>query len=260
MDVSRRTEIEDRFLKDMRKLNTRQREELILLLGNPPDPRNVPSSFWRRVEEEHRNMLVLMLLMLSTESGMKFGLGEIPARAKATGWANLQASKVARKYTENSQARLMTGLDKIYRNRLEKFGDGFTPSGRNRVAPTQKDVRELVTDIFGETRRFDTISTEGTRAITHGTETAAVQVGFAHEKDRWKIRPWRTSTGTCKRCKRLDGKLRSQWGVIDPDAVNGPPIHPHCACIIVYHLIETGQVSPSSVPEIPATFGTQLTP
>ncbi|MCA8999108.1 MAG: hypothetical protein KDA80_19055 [Planctomycetaceae bacterium] len=219
MELKNRNDIESRFMAKMNKLSSKHRRELINLMGNPPDIRNVPTDFWQRVEQEEREQLAAFLMIIMMGNAEAHGMGTDSARMMADAHSVRRAAEIARDYARNSYAKALM----IQRQNSDRLGGPITlsPGG----------LRSELEKVFGPTRDEALVATETTRASVEGAENAMRTAGMVSQDDEWETRPWMTQTGPCPICEPLDGLPRSVWGRVHP---KGPPIHPRCACAIQY--------------------------
>lgn len=135
-------------------------DELLRLLGTPPDPANVPAEFWAALAPELLSELSPLISEIAIKSAL--GLGESAGVISATNWslineraarwASRHAGEMIKNANANSIARLQELVDKYYAD------------------PTQ-DLKALGADIgklFGP-KRGDLIAiSETTRAAAEG--------------------------------------------------------------------------------------------
>ena len=201
------------------RLSAKQRQELIGLMGVPPDPSRVPQEFWTRVEADFRNQTatVLYVLFFMTLDDFGFGGENRFFEDDAKHWAGDRADSLARLYSENSRRML---------NR--KFQTAGHPDRHLPEFRTHLD-KELRT-IFGHRRSAGIARTE----VTKGIATATIQIGkemgrfdktFGDGVDYvWRL-------GECKHCgfcPLVAGFGRAVWGVF----CDGPPCHANCCCYL----------------------------
>jgi len=228
LELPNRRELESRFNKRVLRLSKRHRRELRELLGYPPDPSNVPQSFWDRVENETREetaVLLLMLFVVSARSHIRQVGGSfesVRSRIIQQGeaYSQEQSSQIANRYAEG--ARLGLQSKRIKWNQDEEGG-----------ILTKSRVEEDLEKILGR-GRAERISVNGTtEAITAGGDTGVGMTVGISQDDLWINRPWMSRTGPCPICKPLHRTKRSEWGQKYP---NGPgeSVHSHCVCVIQY--------------------------
>lgn len=214
MELENRDAVEASFRRRLERLNARHRRELATLLGDPPDIRNVPESFWQGIEEEMKAELVIVLLLIFM--GIAVQNGATGARAEASRWSASRASRVAQSYVANT------------REALQRAGRDWasTQAKGETVSRTQRD-RDLQV-ILGPERADRTAATETTAAQSAGGEAARNETGTLSDQDTWFTRK---DDRVCPVCEPLHRAKRSEWSAKFPE---GPPAHPRCRCWIRY--------------------------
>lgn len=249
-ELANRMDLEADFARRLSRLSSRQRKELIDLLGNPPDPAKVPESFWRKVEDERRAEMASILLLLFMAAGEQH-VGVLspdlrPATADGlrdagTAWANQRAADVTSQFVANSQKRLASLAGKWHGPDFQIkriFGDLKTASDR--------EVLDDALDIFGPDRDANIAATETTQAQTAGTNGARGQI------ERFGMTTsvlWVTEKDgrVCPICSPLHRRPMSEWEELLPVeligqivAQGGPPAHVNCRCYLQVDLIRRG--------------------
>jgi hypothetical protein len=181
--------------------------ELERLLGNPPDPSNVPQSFWSRVEAEHKRTLSGVLLLAFMAGADEWSDGDVDGSE----WSDDQAEWTAKRYTDTS------------RERLERLADEWHDD-----APLSGELRHGLSGIFGADRDATVYGTEITRGMGAGVVQAA-KASPEYQDGRLSI-VWRLGPREkhCPICLRLADTDESVWGL----EVDSPPIHPVCGCYL----------------------------
>ncbi len=232
MHLTSRDQTIDQLAASVNKLTGRHATELRHLLGNPPDPANVPPAFWAEIREEMDRELAAALMLLFLASVDTHG-GDVDAlEGLAKVHASQRSAAQAARYSDAVKARL-DRLAEGYPGAPASAGDGPT---RNDIAsgPDAKKINEELKGTF-DAQGERIASTESTLAETAGGDAAAIEKnGALSPDDIWRPHPSRTKSGTCNRCRQLNNVKRKQWGEIDADAAGGPPLHDNCACTIDY--------------------------
>lgn len=223
MDLANRASAEARVEREMGRLSERHRKELVRLLGNPPDPANVPAEFWERVERERRDELLLLLLLLFLLSARQHGATDKQAAsAAAEQFARARAGKLSRDFVsitrEKLDARRLAWEDA--RRKAAEAGEP-DPIG-------VEDAREAGRDIFAPSRDEAVAITEVTSATSAGGEWAVKQAGEASDDDLWITE---ADGKVCEICSPLHRTKRGRWSGKFPE---GPPAHPRCRCYLEY--------------------------
>lgn len=231
-DLAHRAELEDRVTREMGRLSARQRRRLTELLGDPPDPANVPESFWAEVEEERRRELAALLLLIFLVGARQHGADDKGAAAAAASqYAERRSAELARKYVEHSRETLDRHGSE-WRQRGATVIDDSQPGGdaTGNVAsqPGKREAREASADVFAPSRDESIGITETTAAGGAGGEWAVDQAGGTSDGDLWVTEK---DARVCPICSPLHRKPRTTWGDKFP---LGPPGHPRCRCWIEY--------------------------
>lgn len=235
-ELTNRDDLEADFALKLSRLTTKQRKEFELLLGDPPDPANVPQEFWDRVQQELDDNMTILLLLIASASYTQHGGALVQpsaptfdqALAKLLGkesqpeppsplvqWARDISGKTAAGFVDRSKDMLATAGDEW----AQAIADGEDISGR--------DIIDKALQIFGPERAARIAVNETTRAQHQGSEYAiATTVGLS-EDDLWINRPLLSRTGPCPVCEPLHMTPRSYWGRFFPQ---GPPT-PHVGCV-----------------------------
>jgi hypothetical protein len=216
---------EARLLKLLKARLNGQLQEVLDLLGEPPDFSRIPPEWWDtqtgRMIADLRPQLEAMardaMLGYATEVGVSFEWGLVAERAAA--WAEQYAGELVRGIVDTTRDLLRRKVAEFIR----------TP-GR-----TVGDLRADLAPHFGEVRAQMIAVTETTRAYAQGTlfyQQALAEAGVKME------RVWRTSAdeAVCVAiCVPLNGKPESVWRDRFPD---GPPAHVNCRCWATMTLAE----------------------
>ena len=226
MELPNRLKLEAAFARNLSRVSSRHRRELIDLLGNPPDVNRVPEEFWSRVETEEKNAVAAILLLLMMQSAeAHFGLLPEFAQVGRTvddfipqieAAANQRAADFSQQYVTTGRER----LERFGRDTQARFGIG------GQIHP--QEIADEATGIFGPSRDAGIAASETTGAASTGAETVIGQtVGFS-EKDTWFTQE---DQRVCPICEPLHEKPRSYWARFFPQ---GPPAHPKCRCWVEY--------------------------
>lgn len=219
-DLINRGKYESDFARKVSSLMGKHRRELASLLGSPPDSRNVPFSFWQKVQKESEEeffSLLLLIFIASSQQHSPLDSGTVFQSfmdANGEQWSKSRSQQVSAGYVQNS------------RDRLDQLS---TKWNANPESPaTKSKVTQDLISLFGPDRAEGIAITEGTNAITAGSESAAKQSGGLSGDDLWITERDRK---VCPVCVPLNNQPRSVWGLKFPA---GPPAHPRCRCYIEY--------------------------
>ena len=214
-----RAGFERKFATLLGRLSAKHRRELEGFLGSPPDPANVPASFWERVRRETESELLAMLLLIYIASATQHGLGADRASTMGLVWAASRAAEVARGYAEHSRDRTNTA-GREWREQTDR-GD----------PPGKAAVGDRLVSIFGPSRAAGIAVSETTDATSAGSEAAIKETVGVSQADLWITHPEDSMTGPCPICRPLHKTKRTNWGLKFP---SGPKAHPTCYCTIAY--------------------------
>lgn len=245
-ELANRMDLEADFAKQLARLSSRHRRELIDLLGSPPDPANVPAEFWKRVEEEHKATVINILLLLFMAAGEQHidlllspdlrAIAVDGLRDRGVEFANSRGPTLSGQYVARSQELLAKMPARWYGPDFQvrrAFGD--------LKAPGSEQVLSGAIEIFGPNRDSMIAATETTGAATAGTNGAIGQArGFGVDVSV----TWFTEKDSrvCPICRPLHGLGMGDWEAalsaagVPPaafDAISansGPPIHANCRC------------------------------
>lgn len=235
-----RDEREARVARALKRLHGKHLRELKKLLGDPPNAENVPDSFWKKVEEDNSELLLLLLMDVYYDAAEQ----EFPDRVTpddAEKWATKHARRTARDITRHSVERV--------RDAWRNFDPEDTESRR--------EFRDNVNATFGQDRADNIAATEVTRAQTDGQQQGVGEENKAREKaadDAAKdaedeaedgeqpketepakilVAFWNSmrDAKVCPICRPLHGQPERVWGQVAPD---GPPAHVNCRCWLDY--------------------------
>ena len=216
---------ENSFSERLRKLSAKYRREAIKLLGNPPDPDNIPEEFWERMEREIGEQLTAAILLI-------FMMGY---RQHAPEEPREEADKEARKYVTDRAHRVAMDMAARTKEYISKLKDLPKP-----------EVVEKVNVILGPERAETVAATETTAATSHSGERAVIRtVGFT-DNDTWFTEKDRR---VCPICAPLHNTKRAVWSAKFPD---GPPTHPRCRCWIHYANEKRGKAVIGTKEDVPS--------
>lgn len=235
-ELAGRDRIERQFEERMAALNKRQRAELLRLLGTPPDPANVPESFWQQAEREMEEELLAVLLLIVATSAVQHGGTLDQARTIGRRYADGRAKEVSRSFWRTTKDRLQTAGERWRqeRERARKDAPAGTPVSN---IPPQQQVAADLGRILGDDRATGLAVSETTSAASAGGESIAAELGTASEEDTWfTARDQRV----CPICAPLHSTRRSNWTRFFP---SGPPAHPWCRCWIEYATVPSEATS-----------------
>lgn len=213
-ELQDRLEQEDAFKFAYLTVNGKLRRQLNALLGDPPDPSNVPPEFWDYAERLQRDESLKWLILIFWRAAIEHGMDQFAARDAAEQWARGRAPLIFRAASTYSQ---------------ELFGK-----------IRDKPAAEVVDQIFGDTRADRMVITQTTDAALAG----AVFAGEPSPDDLWVTQ---VDEMVCPYCRPLHLRPRSEWLRVYYEIIlpafpaaqsYGPPgdraPHVNCRCYRLY--------------------------
>lgn len=220
---------EEEFLSRMSTMTRQQKKRLLEIAGDPPDWSKVPDSFWKKIEQETQQQLIINLFLLSALSmrqhGAK-GMADVFGRS----YAIKRAAETAAIFVKNSRKILERAVLNANRPTIipETSGLAKLPEiQKPEPIPGASEAEKVAEEIFGKQRLETLVATETTAAQSAGSEAAAAVIGTS-ENDIWNTE---IDGRQCPTCGKLHETGRSVWMEQFP---KGPPAHPNCRCWIIY--------------------------
>lgn len=229
-ELTFRTDLETEFAARIAKLSAKQRQELVFLMGEPPDLLNVPPEKWKEWEEENRDDYFLMLLLIASASAELHGAipGASDVVLAITGWATQRSQELAGEVMRTTQERLAVALDEMEQEAIE---EALASQAGEAVEATdfEEKLEKVLDTLFGEQRAEAIAITETTVAQHAGAEIGIGSTVGTSQDDIWKTED---DKKVCPTCSPLNGKPRSYWERFFP---KGPgSTHTRCRCWIEY--------------------------
>lgn len=206
------------FLLRLKRLYGRERRDLARHLGNPADIRNVPASVWRKIRDDERAAMLLLIagfgsVMLDQwhESLQESLEAEIPRR------------HMERRFMVRSRKRsdfVAKSVVRTTKRRLRKILQDVKQSGARRGKADILD--EVISESRAETvTRTELSAARGAAAMAayEASKTLGLDVHAV-----WSMRPCRH----CRTCPELHRTDETFWGRF----VDSPPLHINCCCAI----------------------------
>lgn len=232
-ELSDRAKWERMLQREFRTWGKKRVEMLQMLMGNPPDPSNVPASFWRVAGKDLRDRFepILREVFLAGAHAM----GDEPivpvnwklANERAARWASRYAFNLVKRIEQTAQTRLQDIFDGFFKEKGTTVGDL-----RKLIEPEVKDLevrmKDGTTRVMTSAERAKLIATtEVTRASVEGEREVIKQIEAAGIE---MVAIWETQRDdkVCLICKPRQGKEQGD-GWSDP-----PPAHPGCYCTLRY--------------------------
>lgn len=254
MQHPNRDGLESAFATKLKGLNASLKRELAKLVGRPPNFRNVPASFWQRVEAEMRAEIIAALYLIHLENGLWHAeeAGEDTPRPgtdlfgafddAATGYAETAAGSVAGGAAAKAAERWINKtreleIEQAAHDAAVAAGDENPPA-----APTAAEIAQAIDETLPDSQADNIARTETTKAQTAGGDVGIGLTVGTSDEDTWSVRPELSRTGPCGNCRRCDGVRRADWATISlqdgdghvGDPTEGPPLGPGCCCEVVY--------------------------
>ena len=240
-EIPQRMAHETDLQRRLSRLSARHRRELRELMGNPPDINRVPAEFWDKVKREREAALLILLLLITTDSqrlhveqllpdafhlDVEDGMSRV-----AREWSGVRADAVSRSNVVTAQRRLATRAEYWRRFR------GDVPA---------EQIESDLASVLGPQIDSVTASTETTRAQTAGVNGAigaATAFGIP-TRTRWYTR---ADDRVCPVCAPLHKKIVDLWETVLRNVVvpggsraiqeilanGGPPAHAACRCYLI---------------------------
>lgn len=276
MELPDRDKREAAFAAELAKVMSRHRAELKELLGDPPNPDNVPQEFWDRVERETRGEMVMPMFVAWMDAAVLHGMERDLAMRQAQEYAIGKSFQVSRQMTETGKryvrdafsraqadrdaeiakhdAETKTLIDQALADGEQAKADKFRQEAELKLPAgdllTKGDVIDLTTKVFGPKRAAGAAENETVRAQNSGIK------GFVMSSPKRLVAYWRHSElrepghsgadiNPCDICTPMEGKPWTEWGGLFPGEA-----HPSCDCTLSILDPEAGQfIGPDPDPE-----------
>lgn len=222
MELANRDALEAKFAGRLGSLAARHRSQLRTLLGNPPDVRRVPETFWLRVQREQEDEMTALLLLIFLASGDEHATA---AGVNVTRELVVQAEGAGVDFARKRASLVSTGFVQHSRDMLQTAGERWARSGGDIPAT---DIDGTLDSLFGDRRIGGVAANETTQAQYSGADYIIRDTVGVSELDTWFTR---TDGLVCEICAPLHREPRSVWETRFPQ---GPPAHPWCRCWIEY--------------------------
>lgn len=218
-DLINRVKFEKELMRTIGRISSTRVDEIIRLLGDPPDVENVPPSFWRKLAREISTEIEPLIVNVYL-AGARALADEISVGGVAWNVVKKDAVTWAQNYTFG----LVKGIDGVSRDLLRRSVSRYfeTPM-------TQGDLRRLIEPTFGASRARRIAVTEVTRASALGEFAVATELRSLGIES---IPVWETNNDdlVCPVCGPLNHKP-----LIGEDIESLlPPAHVNCRCWVNY--------------------------
>lgn len=213
-DVINRDELEAKLGRVVSRELREQLKELIKLLGDPPNPNNVPLAFW----DESTGKLQAVIEPILRDVYLQQAGNQLDQSSIGVEWSAINQSAV--EWSSRYSFGLVSGITDRSRNVLRASLEGYF-----RNPTTIGDLENSLLSAFGARRAEMIAITEVTRAASAG-EQEVIDRLLQNNPGIQSIDIWQTSNDdrVCIICGPLNNKERGDgWD-------ENPPIHPRCRC------------------------------
>jgi len=196
-----------------------QLDEVMRLLGDPPDLRKLDAAFWRSAQGRMIADLQPQLERMAQESiaatsaTVPILWDEAVIAVEAVEWARIHTGELIEDLTRHTRDLLQRVIPRFIE----------TPD------MTVGDLRDELEPAFGAVRAERIATTEVTRAFAEGQRIVQQQLAAGGVQME---RVWHTSMDdkVCELCGPLDGQPESKWPEKSPGTDGPPPRHVNCRC------------------------------
>lgn len=213
---------ERRLLRILKERLNGQYEDVVKLLGDPPDITNLTPEFWQTEAGKMLSAVRPELETLALTAGQ-----QVIATGVGVAW-DLVAEQAV-EWAAQHAGELINGINEVTRRQVGKAIERFfrTPG------QTVGDLAKSLEPWFSPARAEGIAVTEITRAAAEGSRVA-IEVARA---GGYNLEPvWHTNRDelVCDICGPNDNKPESEW-----QQVSGPPpAHPRCRCWVTYRTVK----------------------
>ncbi len=226
-DFADRIPWEQKFADAVHRQLNGSLDALMRYLGDPPDPSNVPESFWRAIGQELKPVILKSLTDIYLESARALydELAQQAAFEFSWGLVDKGAANWATRYTDQL-------VKDLYQTNID--GTGALVNLYHTEGWTMGDLEARLAELFGRGRAELIATTEVTRAAVEGERGTVDEI---ESETGWNLpEVWQTEKDelVCDICGPLDGLEKGDgW-----DESDGPPAHPRCRCWTIHRLPE----------------------
>jgi hypothetical protein len=208
-------------------------ERMMEWMGNPPNPANIPMSFWNALGNGWRDRFEPILMNVYLESAREMvavspiEINWTAANENAAKWARSYSFRLVRQINTTTEQRLQTIFDDFFTEKGKTVGDL-----RRLIEPEVQDLTVRLQDgtlrmLTAKERAKLIATTEVTRASVEG-ETGIIQQIKAAGIEMVAIWETQMDQKVCPICRPRQGHERGN-GWTEP-----PPAHPGCFCNLRY--------------------------
>ena len=213
-DVSNRKELERDLAKSIARALGLQFDEIMQLLGNPPNMDNLSSEYWQEAERELAGAIKPQLQNIFLSQAQQL-MDQLPVGVVDWGLVNTRAIEWVNAYS----FELVSGITDVTRRGIQAGLQAFFEDGGMSI----DDLTASLTNLFGPVRAEMIAITEVTRASVQG-ELALVNIIEMENSNIHMIPVWQTANDdrVCEICGPRNG---THYGTVWFDY---PPAHPRC--------------------------------
>lgn len=232
-ELPNRSRYEAELMRAFQAVGKANAAKMIEWLGKPPDPSNIPQSFWNQLGNGWREKLEPILINVYLESVMEMAaMAPIEinwqlANTNAAVWARTYSYQLVRQINATTEQRLQTIFSDFFTERGRTVGDL-----RSLIEAEVNDLKVRMRDgtlrlLTSKERAKLIATTEVTRASVAGERTVIAQIERSGIE---MVAIWETQMDAkvCPVCRPRQGKKQGD-GWTDP-----PPAHPGCFCNLRY--------------------------
>lgn len=222
MDESTRARLEREISALIGSTFSGLNEELIALLGDPPNVSNVPASFWSSLRDRVEAPLAEKLKDIYVDASAELYAANALTIAVDWNLVNQRAADWARGYS----FELVNSITRTTKDSLQSLVSNFFADPNQNIG----SLTQSVSTLFGAARAKRIAVTEVTRASSMG-EVEFARLIKSQSRGILVKMVWLTSKDelVCPICGPLDGKS---------DFRKPPPAHPNCRCALAIRIDE----------------------
>jgi len=236
-DIRNRGRFERDLARILGRVSQRRLNELVKLLGNPPDATNVPDSWWESLDAEMRAALTSIVRDIYLQqaegitSGVGIGIDWALVNRDAADWARQYTFDLVKEIRKNTQSAITAQLQGLLQNVV---GTGIEQS-----LPL-RDIRAALAPTFGPVRSDMIATTEITRAAAQGELAAVNQLreGGVDMRPKWFTREDEKVCPICGGLSDVVGDEHNQFKHRRTGRMfDMPPAHPRCRCFVNWEVV-----------------------
>lgn len=257
MEIPNREQLETQLARRLERLNAKQRREVFIILGNPPQWENLDQIDWAKFERqvEAETMVAFYLIFMASANHHVEVAGADPEAtrnrlldARGAAYSRGRAQQFSKAYADGAKAAVDRAAAKLRAAQARMLppeppprsllGRGIdllrrTPKPQPSFEIDQDELEQEINKALGPNRAAQAATNETTAAQSAGGEAGIDATVGISQDDLWINRPELSKTGPCPTCKPLHRTPRSYWSRIYPSGP-GREVHDGCVCTILY--------------------------